>query len=179
MSKWLQRARSQNECLPPVPNVPNVPKVVASGSFGTFGTFGTGGEDRKRASSEPGQANREGAEELKIDQVEREAIAIELGGVPSVYASSFARLQAEPPAEVPRDRWHQFINDAGIFLDQWGKEAERLGWRSDELFGLDPDAPMARYDRMGLIWMVHGETVIDITAMAAKLSGGLTFYRKG
>jgi hypothetical protein len=29
---------------------------------------------------------------------------------------------------VPLERRHQFINDAGIFLDQWGHEAERLGW---------------------------------------------------
>ena len=114
----------------------------------------------------------------KIDEAEREAIAIELGGVPAIYASRFARLQAQPPAEVPRDRWHQFINDAGLFLDPWGRQAEALGWRPEELFGLDPDAPMARYDRMGLIWMLHGETVIDITATAARLSGGLTFYRK-
>ena len=176
MSKWLQRARSQNQCLPPVPNVPIVPKVVASGSFGTFGNFGTGGEDRKRASAEPRQVNRECAEELKIDQAEREAIAIELGGVPAVYASSFARLQAEPPAEVPRDRRHQSINDAGLFLDHWGRQAEALGWRTDELFGLDPVAPMARYDRMGFIWLLKGERVVALTATGAKLSGGLTFY---
>ena len=91
----------------------------------------------------------------EIDEAEREAIAIELGGVPIIYASEFARLQAHPPAEVPRDRWDQFINDAGLFFDRWGKQAEALGWRADELFGLDPIAPMARYDRMGLIWMLR------------------------
>ena len=119
------------------------------------------------------------ASEFEINPAEREAIAIELGGVPAVYASAFARLQAQPPAEVPRDRWHQFINDAGLLLDYWGKQAEALGLRSEELFGLDPDAPMARYDRMGLIWMLHGERVVEITATEARLSGGLTFYRKG
>ena len=70
----------------------------------------------------------------KSDEVEREAIAIELGGVPIIYASAFAHLQAHAPPEVPIERWHQFINDAGIFLDQWGCEAERLGWRAEELF---------------------------------------------
>jgi hypothetical protein len=70
------------------------------------------------------------------------------------------------------------MNDADIFLDQWGREAERLGWRAEELFGLHPDAPMARYDRMGLIWMLRGETVVNITATMARFSGGLTFYRK-
>jgi hypothetical protein len=119
------------------------------------------------------------ASEFEIDAAEREAIAIELGGVPAVYASAFARLQAEPPAEVPRDRWHQFINDAGLFLDHWGRQAEAIGWRSEELFGLDPGAPMARYDRMGLIWMLKGERVIELTATTVRLSGGLTYYRKG
>ena len=114
----------------------------------------------------------------EIDEAEREAIAIELGGVPIIYASEFARLQAHAPAEVPRNRWDQFINDAGLFFDRWGKQAEALGWRPDELLGLHPEAPMARYDRMGLIWMLRGETVIDITKTAARLSGGLTFYRK-
>jgi hypothetical protein len=114
----------------------------------------------------------------EIGEAEREAIAVELGGVPIIYASEFARLQAHPPAEVPRDRWDQFINDAGLFFDRWGKQAEAFGWRADELFGLDPVAPMARYDRMGLIWMLRGEAVLDISETAAKLSGGLTFYRK-
>src|SRR4029077_954308 len=67
----------------------------------------------------------------EIDEAEREAIAVELGGIPTIYASEFARLQAQPPAEVPRDRWHQFINDAGLFLDRWGRQAEALGWRPD------------------------------------------------
>jgi hypothetical protein len=115
----------------------------------------------------------------EIDEAEREAIAIELGGVPGIYASEFARLQAHAPPEVPIDRWHQFINDAGIFLDQWGCEAERLGWSAEELFDLHPDAPMARYDQMGLIWMLKGERAVALTATEAKLSGGLTFYRKG
>ena len=46
------------------------------------------------------------------------------------------------------------------------------------MFGLDPVAPMARYDRMGLIWMLRGETVIDIIETAARLSDGLAFYRR-
>ena len=62
--------------------------------------------------------------EFEIDEAEREAIAIELGGVPVLYATEFARLQAQAPAEVPRDRWHQFINDAGLFVDHWGRQAE-------------------------------------------------------
>ena len=178
MSKWLERARSRKECLPPVPIVPNVPKLMAATTFGTFGTIGTGGRDRNGQPSELLPDSKK-VSAIEIDAAEREAIAIELGGVPGIYASEFARLQAHPPAEVPRERWDQFINDAGLFFDRWGKQAEALGWRADELFGLDPIAPMARYDRMGLIWMLKGEYVVALTATGARLSGGLTFYRKG
>jgi hypothetical protein len=54
-----------------------------------------------------------------------------------------------------------------------------LAGRAAALFGLHPDAPMARYDRMGLIWMLKGERVVEVTATGARLSGGLTFDRKG
>jgi hypothetical protein len=159
-----------------VPNVPKSPKWVPGDNFGNFGNFGTRGEDRNHPPSEPQQLQRKKPE---VDEAEREAIAIELGGVPTIYATAFARLKSQPPADVPRDRLHQCINDAGLFLDHWGRQAEVLGWRPEELFGLHPDATMARYDRMGLIWMLHGETVVEITATKAKLSGGLTYYRKG
>ena len=120
------------------------------------------------------------ASEFEIDEAEREAIAIELGGVPALYASEFARLQARPLPEVPRERWDHFINDAGLFFDRWGKQTEALGWRADELFGLHPIAPLARYDRMGLLWILKDdEQVVALTAAGARLSGGLTFYRKG
>jgi hypothetical protein len=37
---------------------------------------------------------------------------------------------------------------------------------------------MARYDRMGLIWMLRGERVVALTVTGARLSGGLRFYRR-
>jgi hypothetical protein len=114
----------------------------------------------------------------QIDLAEREAIAIEMGGVPEAYAKAFAAIQAYPPANVPQERWRQFINDAGIFLDRWGQEAARHCWRSDELFGLHPTAPMARYDRMGLLWMLRGQSVTELTDKLARLSDGLAYRRR-
>ena len=99
--------------------------------------------------------------------------------MPEIYASAFAQLHTHAPSGVPLERWHQFINDAGIFLDQWGCEAEQLDWRVEDLFGLHPLAPMARYDGMGLLWMLQGECVVALTATGARLSGGLTIYRRG
>jgi hypothetical protein len=115
---------------------------------------------------------------LEVDEAERKAIAIELGGVPLLYAKAFAEIQAHPPADVSRERWHQFVNDAGHFLDLWGRDAERLGWTSADLFGLDPVKPMARYDSMGLLWMLKRERVIALTSTEARLSGGLAYRRR-
>jgi len=155
-----------------------VPEEVPKLTKGAFVSFGTE-RDRGVAPILPA-ASGMGPPHLEpeIDRAEREAIAIQLGGVPEIYAPAFAGLQAHAPSEVPLERWHQFVNDSGIFLDHWGREAERLGWRAEELFGLHPDAPTARYDRMGLLWILKGQRVVALTASKAKLSGALTLYRK-
>lgn len=118
------------------------------------------------------------AVEPAIDEAEREAIAIEMGGVPLIYAKPFAAIQARPPADVPDDRWQQFIDDGGLFIDAWGRQAERLGWTAADLFGLHPVVPMARYDRMGLLWTLKGQRVVALTATEARLSGRLAYYRR-
>jgi hypothetical protein len=80
---------------------------------------------------------------------------------------------------VPAGRVDLFAADARQFLDIWGTCVRALGWTGEELFGLDPGAPLARYDRMGLVWFLQGrEHVIELGAIAARLSGGNTFYRQ-
>jgi hypothetical protein len=70
-----------------------------------------------------------------------------------------------------------FANDVRVFLDAWGVQAARLGWTVDDLFGLDPGAPMSRYDRMGLLWMLKGYRVVALTSSEARLNRGLAYYR--
>ena len=62
------------------------------------GNFGTRGKVQKPPEYLPSVASNTGA---VIDKAEREAIAIELGGVPELYASAFAQLQAHAPPAVP------------------------------------------------------------------------------
>jgi hypothetical protein len=69
------------------------------------------------------------------------------------------------------------LDDAGVFLNKWGRKAEQLGWQAEELFGLHGEAPMSRYDFIGLVWMFRGRRVTDIDADCATLSGTLRFYR--
>jgi hypothetical protein len=112
----------------------------------------------------------------ELDEAESEALAVELGKVPETFAQAFAAIQAHPPADVARGRWNAFINDAGLFLDAWGKHANRLGWTVEDLFGLHPTAGLRRHDQAGLCWLLKGERVIALTANEARLSGGLTYY---
>ncbi|WP_146140354.1 hypothetical protein [Alsobacter soli] len=98
--------------------------------------------------------------------------------MPKRYADAFARLQQEKPRGVDLARWRQAMQDGGLFLDRWGVTADALGWEVADVFGLDPVAPLARYDAMGLIWLLAGATVRLLDERSATLSTGLVFRRK-
>lgn len=100
---------------------------------------------------------------------ERAAIAEYDGGATRAWAEALARLDpARPPADVPADRWLQFINDAGSFLDgDWGAHAEALGWGPLDLFGCDRERPLANSDRDGLVWHLRGGKLVAISICAA------------
>jgi hypothetical protein len=90
---------------------------------------------------------------------------------PATYASALAVLRAERPACIDAADWQQAIEDGHCFVTQWGKQAEALGWVPAELFGLDtppkkPAAnyrPLSRYDKTGLIWLLRGRRVVELT----------------
>jgi hypothetical protein len=71
---------------------------------------------------------------------------------------------------------------SAAFLNQWPEQARSLGWTANDLFGLNPAAPLARYDGMGLCWLLRGQRVKAITDRTATIgtpSGGtLTYYRR-
>jgi hypothetical protein len=98
--------------------------------------------------------------------------------VPPPFADDLKALEkANPVVSDPR-RWSEACQDAKAFLAQWGAEAQRIGWRAEEIFGLHPSAPLARYDRMGLVWALKGRVVIELTEKAAILEGATNFYRQ-
>jgi hypothetical protein len=85
--------------------------------------------------------------------------------------------------DVPPRRWQQFLADARAFLDSgFAAQATALGWTLIDLFGCDDLRPFARLDKMGLIWLLHGDRLVAITADVAiieKVSGArLTFRRQ-
>lgn len=68
---------------------------------------------------------------------ERAAIIAEGSGAPYGWAEAFASLdRAQPVAGYSLGQWRQLIDDGGRFLDEWGAEAARLGWRAVDVFGI-------------------------------------------
>jgi hypothetical protein len=107
---------------------------------------------------------------------------------PGSYASAVAALRAECPAYVDAADWQQAIEDGHRFVTQWGKQAEALSWSPAELFGLHipPEKPapnyrrLARYDQTGLIWLLHGRRVVELTKDRAVIetATGTVSYRR-
>lgn len=100
---------------------------------------------------------------------ERTAIAQHDGGVPRHYALAFAEFQHECPAGTALERWQLAINDAGLFLDQWGCGAHGLGWSCAALFG-QSRLIAAASKQMGLVCLLNGRRVLALTAAGAHLS---------
>ena len=117
------------------------------------------------------------------DAFEERAAVVEFdAGVPREWAEGFAKLctMARPPAVHPT-RWNELVDNAGHFLDRWGSQAAALGWAAVDVFGCHPQAPFARYDVQGLIFVIGSGEVVAITETTAtvRARGGaaLTFRR--
>jgi len=98
------------------------------------------------------------------------------------YSGSFADAMkglssANPTADEAR--WQQALEDAMAFLTDWGTQAEAYGWTAEDLFGLDESTPLARYDRMGLIWLLKGRKVVALSENSATFDNDLVFRRLG
>ena len=84
--------------------------------------------------------------------------------VPGEWMDGVARLeQHRPPADVPRHRWRQFVDDCNAFLNS--PEADRaaqLGWHTMQLFGCKPIYPLSYLGEAGLLWHVNGGKIIEL-----------------
>lgn len=81
-------------------------------------------------------------------------------------------LDARCPDRVDdHGRWRQAVADGEVFLDRWCEQARSLCWTANDLFGLHPAAPLARYDAMGLCWLLCGRQVVSIFRGSATIAG--------
>ena len=158
MSRWLERALAA--VASELPIVPNVPKEGASLGFGTFGTIGTQ-DDRSVNAIAGGLADQD-------DFEERAAVVEEGAQVPREWAEGFAKLNVmEPPPSFSLLRWQQLIDDGGRFLDRWDNQAATLGWRVEDVFGVDGVEPETGYAAIGLAAMIRGGAITSITKSTA------------
>jgi len=117
-------------------------------------------------------------------QEERAAIVEHDGGMRRPWAEAMARLDpARVPANMSQERWAQFIDDCGRFLDQgWATHAEGLGWGPLDLFGCDRERSPAEGDHAGLLWRIEGGKLIIMSAYAAIIETATgqqkTFHRR-
>jgi hypothetical protein len=160
---------------------------------GTTGTTGTdepfcvppvpmgekeNGNEREHATRETGTTETDAPtlladpEAICSDVGERRAAIVEHDGcVPRAWAGGFARLHPDrPPGDLPLRRWQTFVDDCGRFLHGgWAKKAATLGWEPHDLFGADRDRPFARIDCAGLLWLLNGDKLADLSENAATI----------
>jgi len=84
--------------------------------------------------------------------------------IPREWVEGVARLeQHRPPADVPRHRWRQFVEDCHAFLrsEQLATRAAQLGWDALGLFGCCRN-PLMYLGKAGLLWQVSGGKIIEL-----------------
>jgi hypothetical protein len=92
------------------------------------------------------------------------------GHIPLLWAEGYARLCRMPvPSNYKQRDWEHLINNTGLFLDRWGKEAAAAGWHEYDLFAVHRVAPIARYDCMGLLPLLGTNKVTAVSAEGATL----------
>jgi hypothetical protein len=103
------------------------------------------------------------------------------GAIPAKWMKRFALLRIQPRLGMSPPHWSQFLLDARRFLGKWGAKAARLGWSVEDVLGMHPLAPEARYDAVGLVPLIRGNEVVAISKHRATIRtarGGLmTYYR--
>jgi hypothetical protein len=108
---------------------------------------------------------------------------------PGPYGRAVGMLLAGCPKYVDEKCWRRTIADTDAFLERWSEPAYRLGWTARDLLGLGPIprkivagySRTNRLDQTGLLWMLHGRSVVDLRATEARIQGPtghcLTWHR--
>jgi hypothetical protein len=68
------------------------------------------------------------------------------------------------PADIPLQRWQQFIDDCKQFLDRrerWAERAVQKGWDALALFGCNSVQPLSHLGAAGLLWAINGGRIVE------------------
>jgi hypothetical protein len=106
-----------------------------------------------------------------------------VAGLPREIADGIhAILSADRVRGIPPQRWPRVQRDAARLIEGgWLERALALGWTAAELFGCDRRAPWHRLDRAGLVLLVGGHQIVELTGDNAALrtsTGSVLRYRR-
>jgi hypothetical protein len=100
----------------------------------------------------------------------------------SVGKQALEQLRSMAPLEsFGAEAWRQLLLDAETFFQRWSAPAKLLGWSDEDLLGVHPCAPAARFDAMGLLLLIRGGEVIELQDQCVRIrsqGGSLLVYRK-
>jgi hypothetical protein len=81
-----------------------------------------------------------------------------------------AILAADSARGVPPNRWPQIQCDTRHLVERrWLHATLDLGWTTADLFGCDQRAPWHRLDRSGLVLLMGGHEIIELTSDVATI----------
>jgi hypothetical protein len=108
-------------------------------------------------------ANGEAPASVVDDQVGQDLPAEVADGVRAILA-------AEGALGVPPNRWPQIQRDTHRLVERrWLHAALDLGWSTADLFGCDQRAPWYRLDRSGLVLLLGGHEIVELSSDVATL----------
>jgi TubC N-terminal docking domain len=93
-----------------------------------------------------------------------------------------AILSADGAQGIPPQRWPRVQRDVMRLLEgSWAQQALNLGWTVVDLFGCDRRAPWHRLDRGGLVLLIGGHEIAELTGDNAALrtsTGSVLRFRR-
>jgi TubC N-terminal docking domain len=110
-------------------------------------------------------------------------VAQSVGAPPQEIADGLrAILSADGARGIPPQRWPRVQRDAARLIEGgWLERALALGWTAADLFGCDRRAPWHRLDRAGLVLLVGGHEIVELTPDVAALrtsTGSVLRFRR-
>jgi hypothetical protein len=94
--------------------------------------------------------------------------------IPIEWVEGIASLkERQPPSDVPRHRWRQFVEDCRSFLgssNNWAGRAAKLGWDATGLFGCASTRPLDYSGCAGLLWAITQRIFYRRNVDAAKVT---------
>jgi len=80
------------------------------------------------------------------------------------------RLPSVPLGDYSSARWATLRRDVDDFVaSPWSAQAEALGWTELDLFGVHATRPSVRPDQAGLVVLLDGRKIVELSAYGAIL----------